>query len=143
MDADARPSPPPTALMEASTGAQIAAAEEKLAHVRAGLEEVRLRIYSEAASFLRELYPRRVREVVLAERDVAERRTRSCGRDGTRSDATAGRDRAPPPILTGLAGSTPRRGGRMRRSPTATCGGACPMERATRLELATSARTGG
>lgn len=34
--------------MEASTGAQIAAAEEKLAHVRAGLEEVRLRIYSEA-----------------------------------------------------------------------------------------------
>lgn len=61
--------------MEPSTSAQIAAADEKLAHVRTGLEEVRLRIYSEAASFLRELYPRRVREVVLGEREVAERLT--------------------------------------------------------------------
>lgn len=61
--------------MEPSISAQVADAEEKLARVRAGLEEVRLRIHSEAASFLREVYPRRAREVVLGEREVAERLT--------------------------------------------------------------------
>lgn len=61
--------------MEPSASGRVTAAEERLAQIRAGLEEVRLRIYSEAASFLRELYPRRAREVVLGEREVAERLT--------------------------------------------------------------------